>query len=267
MVAGAEACEAWGKPVSGATIFDLTGQVAVVTGGGRGIGRAIARGLAAHGATIVVCGRTAATLEAVASEIGGDSMAHVADVSREADVEGLRDAVLARYGRIDVLVCNAGVNPIYKGIEATSLADWQTIVDVNLTGTFLCCKYVGGAMATAGGGSVVVISSVAGHVGLRKSVPYCASKGGVELMVRALALDWASKGVRVNCIAPGYFETDLTAGMIASPAMSSKLLGATPMGRFGTDPDIVGAAVFLASGASAYVTGQSILVDGGYTAA
>ncbi len=247
--------------------FDLSGKVAVVTGGGRGIGRAIARGLAAHGAKVVVCGRTAATLDAVASEIGGDTLTHVADVSHEADVEALRDAVLARFGRIDVLVCNAGINPIYKGIEAITLAEWQSILDINLTGTFLCCKHLGSGMAAAGSGSIIVISSVAGHVGLRKSVPYCATKGGVELLVRGLALDWAAKGVRVNCIAPGYFDTDLTAGMIASPAMSARLLAATPMGRFGKDPDIVGAAVFLASPASAYVTGQSLLVDGGYAAA
>ena len=247
--------------------FDLTGQVAVVTGGGRGIGRAIARGLANHGAKVVVCGRTLATLQAVAAELGPDSMAHVADVSSEPDVEALRDAVLARYGRIDSLICNAGINPIYKGIESTTLAEWQSILDINLTGTFLCCKHLGSAMAKAGSGSITVISSVAGHVGLRKSVPYCATKGGVELMVRALALDWAQKGVRVNCIAPGYFETDLTAGMIASPAMSQKLLAATPMARFGQDADIVGAAVFLASNASTYITGQSLRVDGGYTAA
>ena len=252
--------------------FDLTGLVAVVTGGGRGIGRAMALGLAAHGATVVVCGRTAATLEGVRAELdqssgGGEAMAHVADVSREADVEGLLEAVMARFGRVDVLVCNAGVNPIYKGIETTTLEEWQSVLDVNLTGVFLCCKHLGGAMAAAGRGSVLVVSSVAGHVGLRKSVPYCATKGGAELLVRALALDWAGKGVRVNAIAPGYFATDLTAGMMANPAMSARLLAATPMGRFGADADIVGAAVFLASPASAYVTGQSLLVDGGYVAA
>lgn len=245
--------------------FDLSGKVAVVTGGGRGIGRAIARGLAAHGAKLVVCGRTQATLDAVAGELGGTAVA--TDVAEEADVLALRDKVLASHGRIDVLVCNAGVNPIYKGIEATSLEEWRGVLDVNLTGTFLCCKHLGGAMLAAGAGSIVCISSVAGHVGLRKSVPYCATKGGVELLVRALALDWAAKGVRVNAIAPGYFETDLTAGMIANPAMSARLLSATPMGRFGQDADIVGAAVFLASDASGYVTGQSLLVDGGYVAA
>lgn len=247
--------------------FDLGGRVAVVTGGGRGIGRAIARGLAEHGARLVLCGRTATTLNAAAAEIGGDILTHVADVSREADVLALRDAALARFGQLDILVCNAGVNPIYKGIETTTLEDWQTILDVNLTGTFLCCKHLGTVMAKAGSGSIICISSVAGHVGLRRSVPYCASKGGAELLVRALALDWAAKGVRVNAIAPGYFETDLTAGMIANAEMSSRLRAATPMGRFGGDADIVGAAVFLAGPASAYVTGQSLLVDGGYVAA
>ena len=244
--------------------FDLDGRVVVVTGGGRGIGRAIATGMAAHGARVVICGRTASTLEATEAEIG--ATVQVTDVSDEASVIALRDAVLDRFGRIDALVCNAGVNPIYKGIETTSFDEWRTVLDTNLTGTFLCCKHLGGAMAAAGSGSVIAITSVAGTVGLRKSVPYCASKGGAELLVRALALDWAGRGVRVNAIAPGYFATDLTAGMMANPVMSGRLLGATPMGRFGEDADIVGAAVFLAGPASAYVTGQSLRVDGGYLA-
>ncbi|MGI4952122.1 MAG: SDR family NAD(P)-dependent oxidoreductase [Janthinobacterium lividum] len=250
--------------------FALDGRVVVVTGGGRGIGRAIAQGMAEHGAQVVICGRTEATLAATAAALattGATVMTQVTDVADEASVVALRDAVLARFGRIDALVCNAGVNPIYKGIEATSLAEWHSVLDVNLTGSFLCCKHLGGTMAAAGSGSVVCITSVAGHVGLRKSVPYCASKGGTELLVQALALDWAGKGVRVNAIAPGYFETDLTAGMMANPAMSGRLLGMTPLGRFGRDADIVGAAVFLAGPASAYVTGQSLRVDGGYLAA
>ena len=247
--------------------FDLSGHVAVVTGGGRGLGRAIATGLAQASASVVLTGRTAATLDEAAHAIGGDVMTVVADVSREADVLALRDAVLARHGAIHVLVNNAGVNPIYAGIERTSLADWQHIIDVNLTGVFLCCKHIGTVMAEAGRGSIISISSVAGHVGLRRSVPYCATKGGVELLTRALALDWAQKGVRVNCIAPGYFATDLTAGMIANEGLHARTLAATPMGRLGADADIAGAAVFLASAASAYVTGQSLLVDGGYVAA
>ncbi len=247
--------------------FDLTGRVAVVTGGGRGLGRAIATGLARHGAHLVLCGRDKATLEQAASEIGGDVLVQPADVSREADMIALRDAALARFGRIDVLVNNAGVNPIYKTIDKTSFEEWRHVLDVNLSGVFLGLKYLGAAMAEAGRGSIVSISSVAGHVGLRRSVPYCATKGGVELMTKAAALDWAARGVRVNCIAPGYFETDLTAAMIANETLSSRLLAQTPMGRFGRDPDIVGAAVFLASDASAYMTGQSLVVDGGYLAA
>ena len=248
-------------------MFDLTGRVAVVTGGGRGIGRAIAMGLARYGAQVMLCGRTAATLQATAAEIGPAASTHVTDITREPEVAALRDATLARHGRIDILVCNAGVNPIYKGIETTTLDEWQQVLDTNLTGTFLCCKYLGTAMAAAGRGSIICISSVAGHVGLRRSIPYCASKGGTELLVRALALDWAVKGVRVNAIAPGYFATDLTAGMMDNPAMSARLLAMTPMARFGADADIAGTAVFLASDAAAYITGQSLLVDGGYTAA
>ena len=244
--------------------FDLTGRVAVVTGGGRGLGRAMAAGLVGAGASVLICGRDRATLDGAAAAIGGDVLAVAADVSREDDVLAVRDAALARWGAIHVLICNAGVNPFYAGIERTSLADWQHIVDVNLTGTFLCCKHVGGALGE--GGSVICISSVAGHVGLRKAVPYCATKGGVELLARALALDWAPRGVRVNCIAPGFFATDLTAGMIANPALNARVLAATPMGRVGQDAEIAGAAVFLASAASGFVTGQTLTVDGGYLA-
>lgn len=254
----------------GGTPFDLSGHVAVVTGGGRGLGRAIATGLARHGARLVLCGRNESTVRGAAEELGGDGaevLAVAADVSREEDVLRLREATMQRFGHVDVLVNNAGVNPIYRGIEKTSLAEWQHILDVNLTGVFLCCKHIGGAMAERGRGSVITISSIAGHVGLRRSVPYCATKGGVELLTKALALDWAGKGVRVNCIAPGYFETDLTAGMRANETLAGTLKGQTPMGRFGTDADIVGAAVFLAGPASSYMTGQSLLVDGGWTAA
>jgi NAD(P)-dependent dehydrogenase (short-subunit alcohol dehydrogenase family) len=250
--------------------FDLAGQVAVVTGGGRGIGRFIAGGLARAGARVVLCGRARETVEAAAAELraeGGEALAEVCDVAREEDVLRLRNAVRDRFGRLDTLVNNAGINPIYRGIEKTSLAEWSDIIGVNLTGVFLCCKYLGGMMAEAGAGSVINVSSVAGHVGLTRSVPYCASKGGVELLTKALALDWAAKGVRVNTIAPGYFATDLTAGMRDNEALSARLLERTPLGRFGGATDIAGAAVFLASDASAYMTGQSLVIDGGWLAA
>jgi len=250
-------------------LYDLTGRVCIVTGGGRGIGRGISEGLAAFGAKVVMTGRTEATLAETATAIrekGGEAIGHAADISREEDVLALRDATIARYGRIDVLVNNAGINPIYKSLERTALDEWQTIIDTNLTGLFLCCKHLGTPMVTQGKGSIINISSIAGHVGLKRSVPYCASKGGVELLTKALAIDWAPKGVRVNTIAPGYFETDLTAGVRGKDELARPLLVRTPLDRFGKLDDIAGAVVFLASDASAYVTGASLAVDGGWTA-
>jgi NAD(P)-dependent dehydrogenase (short-subunit alcohol dehydrogenase family) len=246
------------------TDFDLTGKICIVTGAGRGIGRGIAESLARHGATVVLTGRTAATLTDAATAIGAAASTQVADVALEADVIALRDAVLARHGRIDVLVNNAGINPVWRGIEKISLADWQAIIDTNLTGTFLCCKYLGGAMQQ--GGSIINVSSIAGRVGLTRSVPYCASKGGVELLSKALALDWASRGVRVNCLAPGYVDTDLTHGVLSHEVHGKPFLAHIPMGRFGTTKEMGGAVVFLASDASTYMTGQSLVVDGGWTA-
>ena len=246
--------------------FDLTGKICIVTGAGRGIGRAIAEGLARHGATLVLSGRTEATLAETAAAIGTQASTHTADISREADVVALRDAVMAQHGRIDVLVNNAGINPIFRGIDRTSLNDWQSIIDINLTGTFLCCKHLGAVMVEQAHGSIINVSSVAGHVGLLRSVPYCASKGGVEMLTRALALDWAKRGVRVNTLAPGWVDTDLTHSLLEHDVHGKRLLDHTPMGRFARADDMVGAAVFLASDASAYMTGQSMLIDGGWTA-
>jgi NAD(P)-dependent dehydrogenase (short-subunit alcohol dehydrogenase family) len=244
--------------------YDLPGNVCIVTGAGRGIGRGIAEALARHGATVVLTGRTEATLSEVAAAIGAAASIQRADVAREEDVIALRDAVLARHGRIDVLVNNAGINPVWRGVEKTSLAEWQSIIDTNLTGTFLCCKYLGAAMASRG--SVINVSSIAGHVGLTRSVPYCASKGGVELLTKALALDWAKLGVRVNCLAPGYVDTDLTHALLSHEMHGKPFLDHVPMGRFGTPREMAGAAVFLAADASSYMTGQSLVVDGGWTA-
>ena len=252
------------KKVGGGKDFDLTGKTCIVTGAGRGIGRGMAEGLARHGAFVVLTGRTRATLEEAAQAIGESCMVATADVSVETEVLALRDAVLARTGRIDVLVNNAGVNPIFKGIERTSLAEWQHIIDTNLTGLFLCCKYLGGAIAE--GGSVINVSSVAGHGGLPRSVPYCASKGGVELLTKALAIDWAKRGVRVNSLAPGWVDTDLTHGLLGHDVHGQRLLDRTPLGRFARPTDMAGGVVFLASDASAFMTGQSLVIDGGWGA-
>ncbi len=245
--------------------FDLTAKICIVTGGGRGIGRGMAEGLARNGATVVLTGRTLSTLEETAAAIGNGAWAHAADVSKEADVIALRDAVMAKHGRLDVLVNNAGVDPIFKQIDRTSLEEWQNIIDINLTGLFLCCKYLGGAMVR--GGSVINISSLAGHVGLVRSVPYCASKGGAELLTKALAIDWAERGVRVNAVAPGWVDTDLTHKLLEHEVHGQRMLSGTPMGRFGTPRDMAGGVVFLASDASAFMTGQSLVIDGGWTAA
>jgi gluconate 5-dehydrogenase len=187
-------------------------------------------------------------------------------VSREADVIALREAVLTAHGSLDILVNSAGVSPVYVPLERTDLSDWRQVIDVNLGGMFLCCRHLGTIMLDKGRGSIINVSSIGGHVGLERQAAYCASKGGVEQLTRSLALDWAQKGVRVNAIAYGFIETDLTAGIRASEYFSAKLLNRTPMGRFGTLDEVAGAAVFLASPAAAFVTGASIPVDGGWTA-
>lgn len=249
--------------------FDLTGKVAVVTGGGQGIGRAIAEALAEHSATVVVCGRTRAKLDEAAGAIregGGAAQVLQMDVTSDEDVARGRDWLACEFGGPDVLVNNAGIDPHYAPIEKTSMADWNQILAVNLTGVFRCCQQLGGLMLGRRAGSIINISSIAGHVGLKRQVPYGAAKGGVEQLTKSLAHDWAEHGVRVNAIAYGFVATDLTAELLRHPHIAPRLLAHIPMGRFGRLDEVVGAAVFLASDAASYVTGHSLLVDGGWTA-
>jgi NAD(P)-dependent dehydrogenase (short-subunit alcohol dehydrogenase family) len=252
-------------------LFDLRGRVAVVTGGGRGIGRAVAEALAAHGARVVVCGRKASDLEqtvrASRTKSGGGEPFYVRmDVTSEADVTGAREEILARAGAIDILVNNAGIDPHYAALEKTSQQDWDDIVAVNLTGVFRCCRALGSAMLERQRGAIINISSIAGRVGVKRQVPYCATKGGVEQLTRALACDWAEHGIRVNAIAYGFIETDLTRAVLTHPHIGPRYLARIPMGRFGQLSDVTGAVVFLASPAASYVTGHSLVVDGGWTA-
>lgn len=253
-----------------APVTGLAGKVVIVTGGGRGLGRAISERFAAEGAHVVLTGRTRQTLDEAASAIaaaGGSARAFPGDVAREADVEALCADVLETFGRIDVLVNNAGINPWYKTAQDTSLDEWRAVIDTNLTGVFLTCKHAGRAMQAAGSGSIVNVTSVAGRVGLARTTAYCAAKGGVEMLTRQLALEWAREGVRVNAVAPAYFETDLTEGLRNNPSLAGKVTNRTPMSRFGHPGELAGACLFLASPAASYITGASLAVDGGWTAA
>jgi gluconate 5-dehydrogenase len=245
-------------------------KVVIVTGGARGIGRAISEAFAAHGATVALAGRNTEVLEEAARSItasGGSARPFATDVSKEESIAALCEGVLAAYGRIDALINNAGINPWYKNAEDTSLEEWQQIIDTNLTGVFLACKYAGRAMLDAGQGAIVNVTSIAGRVGLPRSTAYCAAKGGVELLTRELALEWAKKGVRVNSVAPGFVETDLTHGMSQHPVLGKRITERTPMGRLGHANEIAGACLFLASPAASYITGCTIMADGGWTAA
>lgn len=247
--------------------FDLHGQTALVTGASRGIGLAISKGLAEYGAHVILCGRNEQSLEQAAEQVTGSRQVEVVDVSDESSVMTLASRVKSSLGRLDVLVNNAGVNPHYASLERTTSEQWHDILRTNLDGVFYCCKHLGQLMLDGQGGSIINISSVGGKVGLKRQVPYCASKGGVELMTRTLALDWAEHGVRVNAIGYGFIETDLIAEMVHHPHIAPRLQGRTPMGRFGKVTEVAAAAVYLASPGASYVTGHTLMVDGGWTAA
>jgi len=204
--------------------FSLSGKIALVTGGSRGIGRAIALAFARAGADVTVTSRNRADLEAVADEIkeyGQRSLAVSADVSRSADVEDMVGQVLDAFGHIDVLVNNAGINSAFTRALKLSEERWRRTLDVNLTGTFLVSVAVGQHMVKAGSGSVINLISIGARVGLPRLAAYCASKAGIEALTRVLALEWAEHGVRVNAIGPSYVATDMTAGFIDHPYFHS----------------------------------------------
>ncbi|TKT69813.1 3-oxoacyl-ACP reductase family protein [Aquamicrobium sp. LC103] len=245
---------------------DLLGKVVIVTGGGRGLGRAIAEGFVAEGCRVAIIGRDRETLEHAAAEMGSKVLPCPADIADEDQVAALCATVRDRWGRIDVLVNNAGVNPFYKRAEHTDHREWQQIIDVNLTGVFFACKHAGRVMLDQGAGSIVNITSVAAKVALDRTTAYCAAKAGVERMTAELGFEWARRGVRVNAVGPGYFATDLTEGLRENEALAEKITARTPMGRFGRPDELVGACLFLASDAAGYVTGSTLMVDGGWTA-
>lgn len=249
-------------------IFDLNGKVAMVTGSTRGLGEVAAKALAKAGADVAVCGRSDADLERVSSAIEGlgrASAGFALDVtSRESVVSGF-DRILRHLGRVDILVNNAGVNRRVPVLEFSE-EDWDLVIDTNLKGYFLVAQTVVPQMLERGYGKVINMSSILGTVGLPNQLAYASSKGGVDQMTKVMALEWAKGGVRVNAIGPTYFETELVAQIRHDPERFNFINERTPMGRWGQPPELEGIVIFLASPASDFITGQTIYIDGGWTA-
>jgi NAD(P)-dependent dehydrogenase (short-subunit alcohol dehydrogenase family) len=250
------------------SLFDLTGRLALVAGGGGGLGREIARGLGEWGARLVIADLDAARAESAAREIvksGGPARALGVDVTSAAAVHSLVEDVVAVDGGIDVLVNAAGVFAVAPA-EVLSLETWQRVLDVNLTGVFLLSRAVGAEMLRRGRGKIINIASVSSTVANPGYAAYAASKGGVAQLTRVLALEWCRQGIQVNAIGPAFTDTDLTRPYLTAEAGRRELvLSKIPVGRLGEPTDLVGAAVFLASSASDFVVGQTIYVDGGRT--
>ena len=250
-------------------LFDLTGRVAIVTGGSIGLGRQMAEGLGEVGAAVVLCARKQERCQQAVEELqrlGIKAFAVACDVKSQASVQQMVQASLAQFGRIDVLVNNAGIS-WGAPVETMRLDDWTKVIETNLTGTFLCAQAVGEVMIRQGRGKIINIASVSGLGGAPAELPvigYHASKGGVIAFTKDLACKWAPHNIQVNAIAPGWFPTHMSNRVLER--YSELFLSHIPMRRFGNEHDLKGAAVFLASGASDYVTGHVLVVDGGQTA-
>ena len=251
------------------TLFDLTDQKAIVTGGGRGLGRAIAIGLAQSGADVALVSRTRAELEETARQIsatGRRALIYSADVSKKLEIERIVNDVVAQWRRVDILVNNAGVDAAKPALEYTE-ADWDFVLDVNLKGYFFFAQACARVMKQQGGSAIINNSSICGDVAIKNIVAYNASKGGVNMLTRTLALEWAPYGIRVNAIAPAYMEAVMPgAASEHDEAKERSIRELTPLGRRGKPEELVGPVIFLASNASSYVTGEILMVDGGWTA-
>lgn len=247
------------------TAFDLTGKVAIVTGGSRGLGKAMAMGLAKAGAHIVICDvlDTKETVRLIQG-IGPKSIGLKVDVTNPDDIKKMMQKTLDSFQSIDILVNNAGV-VISQPTESVKEEDWKKILSVNLTGEFLCAQAVGSQMIKQAHGRIINIASVAGMFGSAQSAAYCASKAGIILLTKTLAVEWGKYGINVNAICPGIFLTDMTDTYVKDPGFSQMINTRIPLRRYAQPEELMGAVVYLASDASSYVTGHTLVVDGGWT--
>jgi NAD(P)-dependent dehydrogenase (short-subunit alcohol dehydrogenase family) len=248
-------------------MFDLTGRVAIVTGSSRGLGRYIARALARAGAEVAVTSRTLSSLDEVAREIkdiGRDVFPHVLDVRSYESVQAAVEDTHRRFGKIDILVNNAGCNVRKPAVDVTP-EDWNMVLETNLRGPFFMAQAAARKMIPRGYGRIINIGSVTSVFGYAALAPYCASRGGIRQLTMSLADDWGVHGVTVNCLAPGWFKTEQTKVLYEDASWVDYIVDRIPLKRVGRPTDLDGAVVFLASDASAYVTGQTLLVDGGIT--
>jgi NAD(P)-dependent dehydrogenase (short-subunit alcohol dehydrogenase family) len=244
--------------------FRLGGRVAIVTGGSRGLGRVMAQALAEAGASVAVTARTAESAEAAAKGIPG-AVGLAVDVTKPAEVEAMVARTLEAFGRVDVLVNNAGIN-IRGPIEELPESAWDDVIDTNLKGPWLCCRAVARHFKSQKSGRVVNVSSMLGEVSLPDRTPYASSKGGLTLMTKTLALEWAPHGITVNALCPGPFKTEINTVLLNDPAVRAAWQARIPIGRWGEPEELGPAVVFLASEASSFMTGATLFIDGGYTA-